>query len=107
MARLGYAVCLSAPERQLGAAMAKYAAVVPDAKNAPSAIAEADAEAASSESWTTLTTDGRKARYGIAYILSICAQVCVNLQEMSPDEDVLAVDCDIKFPRGNVSAQIK
>ena len=60
-----------------------------------------------SEAWATLTPDGRKARYGVTYVRSICAQAGVNLQEMSPDEDVLAVDCDIKFPRGIVSAQVK
>lgn len=55
----------------------------------------------------TLDSDRRKARYGVAYVRSICAQAGVNLQETSPDEDVLAVDCDIKFRKGPVSAQIK
>jgi len=44
------------------------------------------------EAWATLTPDRRKARYGVAYVRSICAQAGVNLQEMSRDEDVLAVD---------------
>jgi hypothetical protein len=63
--------------------------------------------AALSAAWPTLTLNGRKARYGVAYVRSICAQAGVNLLEMSPDEDVLAVDCDIKFAEGNVSAQVK
>jgi Domain of unknown function (DUF4365) len=66
------------------------------------------AVAAMSEAWATLTPDGRKARYGVAYVRSVCAQAGVSLQEMSPDEDVLAVDCDITFRAGaRVSAQVK
>src|SRR2546423_1799545 len=87
--------------------MAESAAVASIAKDGSSAKAATEAMAALSGAWTTLTPEGRKARYGVAYIRSICAQAGVNLQEMSPDEDVLVVDCDIKFPRGNVSAQIK
>jgi hypothetical protein len=59
------------------------------------------------ESGSSLSLDGRKARYGIAYVRSICSQAGVPLQETEPDEDVLAVDCSIGFPQGDVRVQVK
>jgi len=82
-------------------------AAVPATENASSARAATDALAALSEAWATLTLDGRKARYGVAYVRSICAQAGVPFHENSPDEDVLAVDCDIKVAGVTVSAQVK
>lgn len=88
--------------------MAESAAGAPSAKGAFTVDAATEAIAKLSEAWTTLTPDGRKARYGVAYVRSICAQAGVSLQEMSPDEDVLAVDCDITFRAGaHVSVQVK
>ncbi|MFJ7218955.1 DUF4365 domain-containing protein [Amycolatopsis sp. NPDC098790] len=48
-----------------------------------------------------------KARYGLAYLRSICSQAGVGFNETSPDEDVFAVDADVKFPEGTVSVQVK
>ena len=85
--------------------MAKPAASTPTTGDASTVDAATRAAAKLSEAWTTLTPDGRKARYGVAYVRSICAQAGVNLQETSPDEDVLAVDCDIKFSGGGAHFQ--
>jgi hypothetical protein len=60
-----------------------------------------------SVAWATLSVNARKARYGVAYVRSICAQAGVTLNETSADEDVLAVDCDIKFVAGSVGVQVK
>lgn len=70
-------------------------------------LPEDAADAELSEAWATLTLDGRKARYGVAYVRSICAQAGVPFHENMPDEDVLAVDCDIKIGTVTVSAQVK
>jgi hypothetical protein len=59
------------------------------------------------ESGSSLSLDGRKARYGLAYVRSICSQAGVPLLETEPDEDVLAVDCSIRFPQGDVRVQVK
>lgn len=85
----------------------KAAPLAHDPQDASSASAATRAVAELSEAWATLTPNGRKARYGVTYIRSICAQAGVGFHENSPDEDVLAVDCDIKFPIGIVSAQVK
>jgi hypothetical protein len=88
--------------------MAEPVAVAPVARDASSAKAATEAMAALSGAWTTLTPDGRKARYGVSYVRSICAQAGVSFNETSPDEDVLAVDCDITFRAGaKVSVQVK
>lgn len=55
----------------------------------------------------TLGPNGRKARYGVAYLRSICSQAGMPMQENSPDEDVLAVDCDVKFAEASVPVQLK
>lgn len=55
----------------------------------------------------TLTLNGQKARYGVAYLRSICAHGGVGLLETSPDEDVIAVDCEIQFAEANVRVQVK
>lgn len=60
-----------------------------------------------SEGPGTLDSNRRKARYGVAYLRSICSQAGVPMQENSPDEDVLAVDCDVKFAEGPVLVQLK
>ena len=55
----------------------------------------------------TLSASGQKARYGISYLRNICAHAGVGLTETSPDEDVLAVDCDVSFPAASVRVQVK
>jgi Domain of unknown function (DUF4365) len=60
-----------------------------------------------SAAWSTLSLNGQKARYGVAYVRSICAQAGVGLDETSPDEDVLAADCAVRFAVANVSVQVK
>lgn len=59
------------------------------------------------ESGSSLSMDGRKARYGLAYVDSICTQAGVPLIEPKPDEDVLAVDCSLMFPEADVRVQVK
>jgi hypothetical protein len=55
----------------------------------------------------TLTENGRKARFGVMYMRTICAQAGVGFNETSPDEDVLATDGDVIFREANVRVQIK
>lgn len=55
----------------------------------------------------TLDVKGCKARYGVAYLRSVCGQAGIGLQETPPDEDVLAVDCEVSFPEANVRVQVK
>ena len=59
------------------------------------------------ESGASLSLSGRKARYGLAYVRSICSQSGVPFLEPQPDEDVLAVDCAVCFPQGDVRVQVK
>lgn len=54
-----------------------------------------------------LADSARKARYGVAYLRSICAQAGVAMKETSPDEDVIAVDCDVDFVEAPVRVQVK
>jgi hypothetical protein len=55
----------------------------------------------------TLTANGQKARYGVAYLRHICAQAGVPMTETSPDEDVMAVDCSLDFLEASVRVQVK
>jgi uncharacterized protein DUF4365 len=55
----------------------------------------------------TLSANGRKARYGVSYLRNICNQAGVGIVEVSPDEDVLAVDCLIMFQEAEVRVQVK
>ncbi len=57
--------------------------------------------------WSTLSANGQRARYGVSYLRNVCAQGAVGLNETPADEDVLAVDCDVVFPEGNVRVQVK
>lgn len=57
--------------------------------------------------WNTLTLNGRRARYGVSYLRSVCAQAGVGFSETSPDEDVLAIDCEVAFAEGSVRVQVK
>ena len=60
-----------------------------------------------SDSAASLTANGRKARYGAAYLRAVCAQAGVLMSEGSMDEDVLAFDCTVGFPDGDVRVQVK
>lgn len=53
------------------------------------------------------TDNGRKARYALAYFRSICAQAGVTIAETEPDEDIMAIDVDVRFPRLTSRVQIK
>lgn len=57
--------------------------------------------------WSTLSPNGQRARYGVSYLRNICAQAGVGCVETSPDEDVLAVDCEVVFAEGIVRVQVK
>jgi Domain of unknown function (DUF4365) len=60
-----------------------------------------------SRPYATLDTNGRKARYGISYVRSICCQAGVTMTETEPDSDVLAVDCSVMFREADVRVQVK
>lgn len=55
----------------------------------------------------TLTANGAKGRYGVAYVRAICSQAGFGFQETSIDEDCLAVDGCISFTEAEVRVQIK
>jgi hypothetical protein len=59
------------------------------------------------ESGSSLSLDERKARYGVAYVRSICNQAGVVFHEPEAGEDVLAVDCFIHYPQADVRVQVK
>jgi hypothetical protein len=63
--------------------------------------------ASASGVWSTLSTNGQRARYGVSYLRNVCAQAGVGVNETSPDEDVLAVDCDVVFREAAVRVQVK
>jgi hypothetical protein len=54
-----------------------------------------------------LSLNRRKARYGVSYLRSVCAQAGVGLTETAPDEDVYAVDCDLKYGPVSLPVQVK
>jgi hypothetical protein len=55
----------------------------------------------------TLSSNAQRARYGVSYVRNVCAQAGFGLNETSPDEDVLATDCDVVFMEANVRVQVK
>lgn len=55
----------------------------------------------------TFTDNGRKARYAVAYLESICAQAGVAFGETRADEDIMAVDAFVHFPRASSRVQLK
>lgn len=85
--------------------MANYAQALTPPEDA--SVTTAKAATKLPEAWADLTLDGKKARYGVSYVRTICAQGGLIFSENSPDEDVLAVDCDIKMAGASVSAQVK
>lgn len=55
----------------------------------------------------SLDANGQKARFGVSYVRGICAQAGVGFTETSPDEDVQAIDGDVKFKEASVGVQVK
>ncbi|WP_121000717.1 DUF4365 domain-containing protein [Saccharothrix australiensis] len=55
----------------------------------------------------TLHDSAAKARYGVAYVRSICSQAGIGFIETSPDEDVLAVDGEIQYLPASARVQVK
>lgn len=54
-----------------------------------------------------LDENRRKARYGVAYVRSVCSEAGVPMSETSPDEDVYAIDAHVRFPELDVPLQVK
>ena len=55
----------------------------------------------------TLSPNGSKARFGVAYLRALCSQAGVGLTEISVDEDVLAIDAMINFAVAEARVQVK
>lgn len=51
--------------------------------------------------------NGRRGRYGVAFLRSLAAHAGVGFMENSPDEDVDAVDVALQFARASVRVQVK
>ncbi|MCC5479060.1 DUF4365 domain-containing protein [Streptomyces barringtoniae] len=64
-------------------------------------------EGSESPSIATLSPNGAKGRFGVAYVRSIVSQAGVGFTETSPDEDVLAVDGSVDFAIAPARIQIK
>lgn len=56
---------------------------------------------------TRFNDNTRRARYGAAYVRSLCAHAGAGFNETSIDEDVQAVDATVDFARLPVRVQIK
>src|ERR1700693_3373291 len=55
----------------------------------------------------TLSPNGSKARFGVAYVRAVCSQAGFGFTETSPDEDILAVDGQVDFAMCPARVQIK
>jgi hypothetical protein len=55
----------------------------------------------------TLSPNGAKASFGVAYVQAICSHAGVGFDPTSADQDVLAVDGTINFAIGPARVQIK
>lgn len=53
------------------------------------------------------TDNGRRARYGAAYVRALCAHAGAAFNETSVDEDIMAIDGSVDFARMPVRVQIK
>lgn len=56
---------------------------------------------------TNFSDNGRRGRYGVAYLRALCAHAGVGLSETSSDEDVDAIDATLKFGRASAEVQVK
>jgi hypothetical protein len=54
-----------------------------------------------------LDIDGRKGRYGVAYLDTLVTAAGYDLNEPRPGADMLAYDASVIFPEGAVRVQIK
>ena len=53
------------------------------------------------------TDNGRRARYGAAFVRALCAHAGAAFTESSIDEDIMAIDGTVDFARMPVRVQIK
>ncbi|MBC7277083.1 MAG: DUF4365 domain-containing protein [Nocardioides sp.] len=53
------------------------------------------------------TDNGRRGRYGAAYLRSLAAHAGIGCTENSADEDVDAIDVTLKFGRASAEVQVK
>jgi len=83
-----------------GSAVTTTPSTAPPASPRPATLGTAAVDA-------NFTDNGRKARYALAYFRSICAQAGVSIAETEPDEDIMAIDVAIQFPRLSSRVQIK
>lgn len=54
-----------------------------------------------------LDLSGAIGRYGVSYVRKVCAHAHVPFGENSADEDIFALDGDIKYLEGSIRVQIK
>jgi hypothetical protein len=54
-----------------------------------------------------LDSNGRKARYGMAYLEAVSFQAGVPVTPTAQDSDVLGVDCTLEFPQCPIRIQVK
>lgn len=62
------------------------------------------------EEWNAVSSfedSARKARYGVAYLRSICSQFGAGFTEPSPDEDLYALDGHVQLGPVQAGVQIK
>lgn len=55
----------------------------------------------------TLSLNGAKARFGVAYLRAVCAHAAVGFTETTIDEDALAIDGHVNFALAAVPVQVK
>lgn len=53
------------------------------------------------------TDNGRRARYGAAYVRTLCAHAGAAFTETNVDEDIMAIDGAVDFARMPIRVQIK
>lgn len=66
-----------------------------------------DSDLSSHDAVATLSLNGAKARFGAAYLRSVCSQAGVGFTETSIDEDVLAIDGEVNFEIASARVQVK
>ncbi|MCS0644978.1 DUF4365 domain-containing protein [Curtobacterium flaccumfaciens] len=54
-----------------------------------------------------LSATTRQGRYGVVYLRAIAAQAGCGFKENDPDEDAIAVDCDIQMRAAPIRVQVK
>lgn len=56
---------------------------------------------------THFSDNGRRGRYGVAYLRALAAHAGVRFTEPSPDEDVDAIDVTLRWARASAEVQVK